>query len=311
MISTATDKWAASAAVDRAASFSFCAELTRRHAGNFYHGLKLMPGAKRKAMYAVYAWMRAVDDLADSDEHIDAKRENLAAFRRMTEEAHAADGAVPDGPLDVYRPMWPAVRQVFLEYAIALRPLHEMIEGQLLDQERFHYETFEQTRDYCYKVASTVGMVCLAVWGYEGGEATLKLAEARGIAFQLTNILRDLVEDAERGRVYLPQDELHACGYGPNEFEQCMRRQQADERFDRLMAQQLERVRGFYAESRPLERYLSRDSRATSWAMMRIYHGLLEKISRRPRDVLAGRVRLHTLSKLHICMRANWKRALA
>jgi phytoene/squalene synthetase len=111
--------------------------------------------------------------------------------------------------------------------------------------------------------------------------------------------------------VYLPQEELSACGYAPSEFEQCMRVQQHDGRFDQLMMQQLERVRQYYEDSLPLEQFLSRDARATSWAMMRIYRGLLEKISKRPRDVLTGRVRLNTFSKLHICMRANWKRALA
>ena len=189
-----------------ARSFTYCKDVARSRARNFYYGIKVMPEPKRSAMHAVYAWMRAADDLADradTDSAGPSKTTLIERFRQFTRDAldpssPGTMGAVQDDT--EHAPMWPAVRKTFLDYRIPAGPLDDMIAGQLLDQHVTRYDTFAQLYDYCYKVASTVGLVCINVWGYDGSEATRKLAEERGIALQLTNILRDVVEDARGGR---------------------------------------------------------------------------------------------------------------
>lgn len=285
-----------------ARSFGYCHRVTRARARNFYYGLKLTPEPKRSALYAVYAWMRAADDLADEDGDLDLKQRRLEAFGQLT--TAALDPHAPLADDSPHAPMWPAVRKTLLQYHIPIEDLLAMIEGQLLDQQQARYATFEQLYDYCYKVAGVVGLVCVRVWGYQGGRATRDLAVRRGIAFQLTNILRDLVEDARRGRVYLPADELDQFGY----TLASLRAGKADDAFDRLMAFQIERARGYYRQAAALEEQLDPACRPTSWAMMQIYRGLLEKIARNPRRVLAHRVRLSRLEKLTIALRATWRR---
>jgi phytoene synthase len=151
-----------------------------------------------------------------------------------------------------------------------------------------------------------VGLVCVSVWGYDGGDATLKLAEQRGVALQLTNILRDVVEDAKRGRVYLPDDELAAHGFDHESFIDAMRRGDGDERFDRLMRFQIDRARSFYDASSPLEGFLPADCRPTCWAIMAVYRRLLEKIAADPRRVLHERVRLRKAQKVAVVLRAKF-----
>ncbi len=295
-----------------ARSFRHCRLVTRRQAQNFYYGLKLTPEPKRTALCVIYAWMRAVDDLADEGGSVSEKIARLEAFRRYTGAAVDLEQNLPEAAVDRvladHDLIWPALRKIVLGYRIPVEYLHAMIDGQLLDQNQTRYATFEQLYDYCYKVASVVGLVCITIWGYTGGEATRKLAEHRGIALQLTNILRDLVEDARRDRVYLPADELEWAGFDPARFSRWVLQADADAAFDRLMADQLARAHSYYELSAGLEDHLEPDCRATCWAMMRIYHRLLEKMSRRPRAVLTSRVRLSKLEKISIGARAAWGR---
>ena len=287
----------------------YCHEITRARAGNFYHGLKLTPEPKRSAMYAVYAFMRHADDLADAPaaagpaEIPDLKSEIQAIERfraamQRTVDASADDELAPG-------PLWPALKHVVETYRIDPAHLHAVLDGQRCDILQHRYETFAELYTYCYRVASVVGLVCVSVWGYEGGAATLKLAEQRGIALQLTNILRDVAEDAARGRVYLPQDELARFNVDPGVFT---RQRAPDAAFDRFMRFQIERARRYYRASAALERHIEPDCRATSWAMMEIYRRLLERIARRPRDVLRRRVSLGKLEKLAIACQAAWRR---
>lgn len=291
------------------ASLRACHRITKQHARNFYHGLKLTPEPKRSALYAVYAFMRACDDLADGPcTGKGAPREALErieAFRATMQRVLDAPAVVPpDAPLPEGA-IWPAFHYVVHSYPINPAHLHAMLDGQRCDLLKHRYADFEELYDYCYKVASVVGLVCLAVWGDDGDPQARKLAEYRGIAFQLTNILRDVAEDARRGRVYLPADEMERFGYTADD----LLRGRGNTHFDRLMTYQIERAHSYYEMSARLEQHLSPPCRATSYAMTWIYRGLLDRIAQDPRQVLSRRVRLGRLEKLRIATRAAWRRS--
>lgn len=293
------------------ASFEHCREVARARAGNFYYGMKLTPEPKRSAIYAVYAFMRACDDLADEADAragADAARAEIDAFRGELDRVLAGERI--DGAF------WPAFAHVLNTYPIDPADLHHMLDGQAADMTVHRYATFDDLYRYCYNVASTVGLVCISVWGHEeggdSGDETRTLAEQRGIALQLTNILRDLAEDAGagsggggRGRVYLPAEDFERFGY----TEADLQAGTVNAAFDEFMAFQIERARSYYAMSEPLERRLTPDCRATSWAMMRIYRGLLDRIAEAPRRVLRERIRLSKPAKVGIAARAAWKRS--
>ncbi len=287
-------------------SYTACREVAHRCAGNFFHGMKLMPRDKRASMYAIYAWMRVADDLADESGQKTEKQQRLEAFRRQTHAVLHGKGPVAPAVAE-HAPFWPAICDTLRRHQVNVRDLDDMIDGQLHDQTTRRYATFEQLHDYCRKVASTVGLVCLSVWGYEGGEATRRLAEQRGIALQLTNILRDLVEDAQRDRLYLPAEDLARFELDSDELMHLLKQRQRDGRLERLMRFEACRAAAYYDASLPLEARLAADARATCWAMMRIYRGLLEKIAADPLSVLARRVRLSRPAKLGLGLAALWR----
>src|SRR5262249_51431274 len=180
-----------------------------------------------------------------------------------------------------------ALHHTVRAYGIPSQYLIDVLDGVGMDLEPVRYATFADLYPYCYRVASAVGLACIHVWGFEGDEAKAP-AEAAGIAFQLTNILRDLAEDAARGRVYLPREDLERFGYA----EEQLRRGERDERFRRLMRFQVERARSYYEAARPLAGLLRPAGRAVFLVMACTYRGLLEAIERRDYDVFSGRVRL-------------------
>ncbi len=289
-------------------SFEWCRSVSRTRARNFYYGMTLIPPAKRRAMHAVYAWMRAADDLADGpvahNGRAQAVSDLLEAFREETRRVVTAPD-LPQRSDDPNGLMWPAVRKTLRDHRIPFEYLDAMIDGQLLDVRRRAYRTFEELYDYCYKVAGVVGLTCIEVWGYDGHPETRKLAEHRGIAFQLTNILRDLVEDAARGRTYLPGEDFEAFGLSPAQLTE----RRGGQAFDRFMAFQIQRAQSYYDQSMDLERRLAGSCRAASWAMMRTYQGLLSRIRQNPSRVLRGRVRLSSLRKSSIVLSAACRRA--
>lgn len=293
-------------------SFAVCSEITRTRAGNFYHGLRLLREPKRSAMYALYAWMRAVDDLADEpDTSINAvseKQNRLSLFRTQTEQA--CRGTLDLSKLDDrHADVWPAVQQTFVTYQIPMSILLDMIAGQLLDQTKTRYRSFAELESYCYQVASTVGLACLCIWGYRDGANTREKAIHRGIALQLTNILRDLVEDAQRDRLYLPTEELQQHGIDPTRFLTELHYHRLcvpESSFAAFMHMQIQRVQSFYASSRGLENQLEPHSCAACWAMGEIYHQLLQQIAADPTAVLRGRVSLTKWRKLGIVLRAKF-----
>jgi len=297
-----------------AASLAWCHTLTRSYARNFYYGLKLTPEPRRSAMYVVYAFMRECDRLADTedvaatgDDDVERRAAALAGFREDMVRALPNGGPLPDGPL------WPGFRELMRRYPIRTEQLHEMLDGQQMDLDAATYHTFDDLYRYCYHVASVVGLVSIEVWGYEGGEQTRQLAEWRGIALQLTNILRDVVEDARGGRVYLPADELAEHGLSLHSLADpadLLADHARRAGFERFMRSQLKRARGYYDRSQPLEPQIERACRPSCWALMRIYRGLLDQIDRDPLRVLRERVSLSPRAKAAIGLRAMAKRWL-
>ncbi|MEQ9460090.1 MAG: phytoene/squalene synthase family protein [Phycisphaeraceae bacterium] len=275
-----------------------CAEITRKHARNFYYGLRLTPEPRRSAVYAIYALMRACDDLADDAAATDVpeRRARIEAFRIKTHEVFAD----PSDRIDD-EPVWRAFRHVVRHHPVQVEHIDAMLDGQLADLTTTRYETFDELYGYCYNVASVVGLICVAIWGHDGDLQINKLAEYRGIAFQLTNILRDQAEDANRGRIYLPMEDLRRFAVNPQDLHQGV----STPEFERMMVFQIERARTHYAMSASLESHLAPDCRSTSWAMARIYRGILDRIAADPGRVLRSRVRLGNFEKLSIAARAH------
>jgi phytoene synthase len=266
------------------ASYAHCHDIARRSASSFYYSFLLLPERQRRAMCALYAFMRIADDLSDEPAPLDDKRRQLADWRRGL---HAALGGMHVHPAHA------ALAETVHKYAIPLEYLEAVLDGVEMDLEPVSYPTFTELRVYCYRVASAVGLACIHIWGYQGEQAKT-YAESAGIAFQLTNILRDLKEDAARGRVYLPQEDLARFGYDTERLQQGTR----DAAFTALMRFEVERARSYYDAAWPLAPLLPRPGRAVFLMMARTYRSLLDEIERCDYDVFSRRVRVSAWRKL-------------
>ncbi len=273
-----------------------CREVTRRRARNFYYGLKLTPEPQRSALYSIYAWMRRADDLVDgASDAVDGRRREMAEFRFTTDEALS-------GRVNGNEYLWIALADTATRFDVPRESFQLVLEGQLADLAGTDYATFSDVRDYCYRVASSVGLICISVWGYSD-PAARDLAVDRGIAFQLTNILRDYKEDYDDGRVYLPAEDLARHGLTAER----LRRWEDPAACDALIGEQVQRTQSYYERSAPLDGLISRCGRPTLWAMTSIYGGLLSKIARSPRRIVGHRrLRLSSLRKGTIAWRARW-----
>ncbi len=269
-------------------SFAYCRDVARKRAKNFYYSFLLLSAQQRDAMCAIYAFMRYCDDLSDEPGATQA-----AIQRWRSELEDAFEGRFSD------HPVWPAFHDTVRRFAIPHAYFHEMIDGVSSDLEPRRFASFDQLYRYCYQVASVVGLTVIHIFGFESRDA-LPLAEKCGVAFQLTNILRDIREDADRGRVYLPTEDLQRFGVA----EQDLRTGNNRDAFVRLMRFQTALARGYYDESRPLLDLVHRRSRPSLWALIAIYSRLLERIERSNYDVLSHRVALSPLEKSWIVVRA-------
>ena len=281
-------------------SRNYCRKLTRSAARNFYYGLRLLPEPKRSAMFALYAFNRLIDDIADREDGRTParRREELEHWREQT---HAVLAGHPDATLgDSAHPVWPAFTDLVTRYRVPSSLFNAAVAGQQQDLEPAPFHNFGQLHEYCYRVAGVVGLASIHVWGYRGGESTEGMAVALGVAFQITNILRDLREDAARGRIYLPLEDLERFGVTPAQLH----RGEGGPAFERLMRFEIDRAEDHYRLAGGLELLIEPDSRPTLIAMTEIYHRLLGKISTAPGDVLRKRVSLSTWSKLRIGWRA-------
>ena len=241
-------------------------------------------------MCAVYAFMRYCDDLSD-DVSIGNRREAIGGWRGDLKKALAGD-------LPKDHVVWPAFVDTVRRFGIPHEYFFEMIEGVSSDLEPREIETFEELYRYCYQVASVVGLTVIHIFGFEDPQA-LKLAETCGIAFQLTNIIRDVQEDVGLGRVYLPAEELKRFGVGKFEY---------GPQFFAFMQFQTSRARHYYDQSHPLVEMVKPESRSSLWALIEIYSQLLAKIERSGHRVLDRRVRLSTFEKVRVAGRAFLQR---
>ncbi len=290
------------------ASYGWCRRRARRSGSSFYLSFLGLPTAKRRAMDALYAFMRHTDDLADNAQPVESRREALHSWRAVLQRALQGQFDLPQRrpPFKENSPperrsgrdLLPALADVVRRFAIPVEHLSAVIDGVEMDLRRRRYETFDQLRVYCERVASAVGLSCIHVWGFNGQQA-LEPARNCGIALQLTNILRDLREDARQDRIYLPLEELKQFDYSVDQ----LKRGEADTRFGRLMEFQIDRAERFYRQGAELIDWLHAEGRRTFGMMMATYHALLEKITRRPADVLRRRIRLSRSKKLRIAAR--------
>ncbi|SNS73989.1 phytoene synthase [Granulicella rosea] len=292
-----------------AEAYAICQEIARREAKNFYYAFRVLPAHKRDGICAVYAFMRKADDLADDESmSIPERRVAMAAWLDAWRAARAG-GATDD-------PVFIALADAQRRFDISDKLLEELVQGTCMDladpgaatgdgqavdlgEDLQGYRTFEDLYRYCYLVASVVGLVCIKIFGYTNPDAEL-LAEKTGIAFQLTNILRDVKEDVERGRIYLPQSLLQEFGV-TNEDVVAMSEGQAMRPQDRAMLGALTaQAWGYYRASEQLLPMIDPDSRPALWVLVEIYSDLLERIDRRGCDVFSTRVSVPTGKKLAI-----------
>ena len=270
-------------------SYAFCERVARTQAKNFYYSFLLLSRPQRQAMCAIYAFMRYCDDLSDA-EGVSDRAGAIARWQADLDSALA--GSAPGNPL------WPAFSDTVARYRIPHEYFRDMIRGVSSDLEPRHIETFQELYDYCYHVASVVGLTIIHIFGFEDPRA-LQLAERCGVAFQLTNILRDVREDAEHGRVYLPAEDLEHFGVDPKELSGAA----LSPALRGLLAFEADRAREYYHEAQPLTGLVDSRSQASLKALIGIYSRLLERISNSGYEVLRERVRVPAWEKIWILAR--------
>jgi 15-cis-phytoene synthase len=296
-------------------SYTWCNQVARTQAKNFYYSFLLLSPPQRRAMCAIYAFMRYCDDLSDSDEVAMTASEEVAmsatqeVMARANEDSKDKASAIERWRADLEttlaggaapHPLWPAFADAVARYRIPHQYFFDMIEGVRSDLEPRRIQTFEELYDYCYHVASVVGLTIIHIFGFDSPEA-LKLAEKCGIAFQLTNILRDVREDALHDRIYLPAEDLARMGVSAADLT----KPQPSENFLRLMEFEARRARDYYRQSAPLIEWIDPRSRASLRALIEIYSRLLDRIVTSNYDVLARRIRVPTWEKLWVLASAR------
>ena len=271
---------------DLESSFRHCEAVTKNRAKNFYYGIKLLPADRRRSLCAIYAFFRYCDDVSDG-EVVGSKADLLLRWRQAIDPKSGQDKASL---------ILPAYYDSVEKYGVPLRYFYEMIDGVESDLTQNRYATFEDLYIYCYRVASTVGLVCLHVFGFDGSQEALKQAEQRGIAFQLTNILRDVAEDVGLGRIYLPLDDLAKFGVSVD----ALLAKTPEAGFADLIAFEVARARSYYELSEPLLDRVLACSRPSLGAMTSIYRQLLDKVAKLGPKVIKQRASLTLAEKLKL-----------
>ena len=261
-------------ATELAASYEHCRNLAWAAARNFYYGFAVLPPEKRDAICALYAFMRRADDISDSNGEVPDKRLALKAWRNALDQA--LEGKYSGSA------MMPALHHTVRTYNIPVEYFQDLMTGAEMDLDIRTYDTFEDLCRYCYCVAGTVGLCCVHVFGFSDPLA-LALAPKLGIAFQLTNILRDVAEDFSMGRVYIPRVDLERYGCTHSDLSSPI----ASPSFVKVMQFEADRASRFYEQGIPLLHLISVDSRAALWTLIRIYSGILARIESIHYDVLA------------------------
>src|SRR5882724_8516602 len=306
------------AAVERAfgldleSSYAACHQIARSAHSSFYPAFFLLPKAKRDGIVALYAFMRLIDDVSDESDQLIVKQRGLARWRAALDEAVTGESQVFDGtaarPLpddDLYgeHEVLPALVDTMRRHKMPARYLHDLISGAEMDLTVQTYPTFDRLREYCYRVAGTVGLTCTHIFGFKDPRA-LDLAEKLGLAFQLTNIIRDVHDDYSLGRVYIPDEDLSRYSVSPEDFG----RSEATLGVRELLRFEAERAWQNYEEGAELLDLIDADSRGTLWLLVHTYSALLARIESLDFAVFGERVRLSKPEKILAIARARFGR---
>ena len=286
-----------------ARSYEECHRVARASHSNFYYAFFLLPKKRRDGLAALYAFMRLVDDVADEGSDLAAKQRGLAKWRAALDEAvnasPAAGTSAPSGAAQVL----PALVDTMRRYNMPARYLHDLISGAEMDLTVSSYATFDRLREYCYRVAGTVGLTCTHVFGFSDSKA-LDLAEKLGLAFQLTNIIRDVHDDYAMGRVYLPAEDLEQYNVSPGDFA----RNEATLGVRELLRFEASRAWKCYEEGAALLGLIEPESRAALWLLVHTYSALLARMEELDFAVFGERVRLSKAEKLVFIAKARFSR---
>lgn len=274
-----------------AEAYEECRRVTRREAKNFYFAFLTLPAQQRQAIYVAYTFCRYCDDSVDAEGSVDEKLARISRLRDLLSETY--DGRARE-------PLFIGLADVAARYRIPQEYFQEVLNGVQSDLEKTRYADFDELRQYCYQVASVVGLICIHIFGYTGGETARRHAIDLGLAMQLTNICRDVREDWEFGRVYLPQDELKRFGVTENDLAAG----NVTEPFANLFRFQIDRAREFFASGRSLLPYLPRRSRACPAALGYIYGGVLDRIENAGYNVFDDRITVSKGAKIGLMAKA-------
>jgi squalene synthase HpnC len=284
-------------------SYEACHRIAKAARSNFYYAFFLLPKSRRDGLIALYAFMRLIDDVADEGGDLTAKQRGLANWRAALDAAvtgsDRAASSMPAGAAAVL----PALVDTMQRYNMPARYLHDLVSGAEMDLTVQTYSTFDRLREYCYRVAGTVGLTCTHVFGFTDPRA-LDLAEKLGLAFQLTNIIRDVHDDYALGRVYLPEEDLERYGVSPKDFGG----DEATLGVRELLRFEADRAWQCYDEGAALLGLIDPQSRATLWLLTHTYSALLARIESLDFAVFGERVRLSRAEKMLFIAQARFGR---
>ena len=276
-------------------AYEECRRITKREAKNFFYAFLTLPAAKRRAIYAAYAFCRHCDDAVDQVASVQAKQD---ALQVLSSRLHDAYHDRPQGPV------FTALADTAATYQIPQLYFQDVIRGVEMDLTNNRYQTYQDLRLYCYRVASVVGLICLQIFGYSHPKAK-EYAVDLGLAMQLTNILRDVQEDMARDRIYLPLDEIHRFGYSEDE----LRNEVRNESQRQLVAFQVDRAQSLFKNGANLLPYIGARSRACPAVLAAIYTRILQQIARNDYNIFGGRISLTGREKL-LLLTTTWLKSL-
>ena len=274
-------------------AYNICSNTTRNEAKNFYYAFLTLPRMKRRAIYTIYAFCRLCDDIADGDADVEEKLKHIRCVRHNLEM----------GDFDESRePVYIALSDVITQFNIPVEYFNSLLSGMEMDLSKVRYENFSELEEYCYRAASVVGLMCIHVFGIKDARAE-ECAINLGKAMQLTNICRDVRDDFQLGRIYLPADEMRRFGYS----EELLESLQVTHEFTELMKYQIARARSYFVDGMRILDYLERDARVCTSLLGNLYMALLDRIERNGYDVLTTRISLTLPEKLFLLVRTWFK----